>query len=122
MKHKIKARVTGWIMIILIIIIGALCSCEPVYIIPQIKGAYETENLILDFKDSTFFAHTSNYIIEGQYYTYAMDSVRLKIGWRKSLNDEFNISLLCRKFRYQIIGKNLVLSGNDFEIMLYNIN
>lgn len=117
MKSKIKTRLIGWGMLIVLIIIGVFCSCEPIYLKHQLKGCYESENLILDFNDNVVFAYTNSYKIEGQFYIFSNDSVRIKIGWKKN-NNEFDLSLLCRKFRYQIKGKELILQGNDFEIML----
>ncbi len=121
MKFKIKIRLISWGALIIVIILGFLCSCEPTYIKPKLSGLYESENVSLDFKDSIFYAITCCNTIEGQYYTFSQDSIRLKIGWKKSVNNEFNIMLLCDNFKYEIKGCRLILKGNDFEIIMYRI-
>jgi len=122
MKNKIKARVTGWIVIVLVIITGAICSCEPVEIKPYLDGVYYSDGIELVFNNGILTGQTECNSLNGNYSIIGNQiEINLK-GTKVYCINEYNYVYFRDVCKYQIKGKELILQGNDFEIIMYSIN
>lgn len=119
---KLKSKLTGWALLILIIIIGMLCSCEKTSVKPCFNGVFTTTGIELIFDNGTLTGQTKCNSLDGEYFTND-NYMNIDLGGTKVYCiNEYKITYFRDVYKYRFEGSYLILIGNDFEIILYSLN
>lgn len=117
---KLKSRLIGWLMVVFVIIMGILCSCEN-EMNPCLEGVFVNDGIELVFNDGNLSGKTECNTITGNYF---ISGCYIEIELRKTkvyCINEYKTVYLRDVNKYCLEDNTLILSGNDFEIMFYNI-
>lgn len=120
MKNKMKIYPIAWFLIILFIIIG-VCSCEPVNIKPCLNGVFISDGIELVFDNGKLTGQTDCNLLDGEYFTEGnYINIDLKSTKVFCIN-EYKTAYFRDVSEYYLNQKQLILSGNDFEIILNKV-
>lgn len=104
-----------------IILLLFIFSCEAEIISPTLNGIFATDGVELVFDSGVLTGQTKCNSLNGEYSTHE-NYINIDLGSTKVYCiNEYNTVYFRDVYKYEIKGKELILFGNDFEIMLYNI-
>lgn len=118
MKRKIKNRLIGWSILFMIIIAGMLCSCEVEKLKPCLNGVFYADGIELNFDNGNLTGKTKCNSLNGEYFT-SRNYINFDIkGTKVYCINEYNIVYFRDVQKFEIKGCQLILKGNDFDIIL----
>ena len=122
MKHKIKTKLIGWIILFVLIIISIIfSSCEQEQIKPELNGKFANDDIELIFDNGALTGKTKCNSLRGEYFT-SENYINISIGGTKIYCiNEYNIKYLRNTHEYELEKDYLILIGSDYEIILNRV-